>query len=325
LPEYYKYPIIYIVKLEKEIRGTNTAVQTIEDLTMLLDLGGIDYANWGETPGSKSVEKLFQYIQAGEYTLVFDPEYGLVREVEQVGVFTFARDPDGLLFLLKEDRQVFQDGRVRKRDLGGVSYREKLHSGKEGFNAAVWRGLEEELPILYTFCLERDLQRVGSSILRIDPYRKPTILIEDETYIPSFPGLPNRSKEHRYAMLIPTASYRPEGYVTDEEDKTTYFMWEQVASNHPFLPITSWQKLTNIEQLALINNRSTANLIPTEIPIGVIAEYEYLINRSNELSVFSDMEYGSPIELENTATAFRLMDLKEQYPLLRKFKISANT
>ncbi len=306
--------------MQKEIRRdeASNSFLNLAGLTATLEAAGIDHKLWGVTSGSKPVEKLLKELQTGDSRLVHDNEGRLIREVEQVGVFVFAGDMNGNFFILKEDKQVLADGRVKKRGMEGVSFREKLNITKEGFNTAFERGLAEELPEIYAKVSKGLWTDLNNYPIRVDSYRPPVILQEAGDYKPSFPGLPNRSMEYRYTFFIPTSAFKPEGYQTKEKDKTTFFVWERVSADHPRLPVTVWQKLGNNSQKQLAEISSNNPKRPTEIPPTVFAEYTLLKVRGKSSKSDQILDYGSKAEIESTVTAFRIFYLEKMFPSLKR-------
>lgn len=293
---------------------------SLTQLETKLSMAGIDFSGWGHIQGSKPIGKLLREINEGDCSLTFDAKGNLVRQVEQVGVFVFARDDEGQLLRLREDRQEFTDGRVRSRDMQGVSYREKVIASQEGFNRAAVRGMREELPDIYSVYAQRDPGMLSNPLLGIDSFRPPRILVEGENnYVPSYPGLPNRSYEQRYALIIDQEAYKPEGYVTEEEDKTTYFLWESVSPDHPCLPATAWQKMNNDQMLSVIAGMKPRITHSLGVRPEIAAEYFFLAERSQALQAYNDLEIGTPLELEYTATTFRMLDLERAYPALKMY------
>jgi hypothetical protein len=131
----------------------------------------------------------------------------VIRYIQVLVMDVYYQSPGGLL-QLKEDRQVFKNGSVRRRDYLGTSLNEKCRTD-ENMVLACRRVVLEELqiddPSLIYFFLEAKTN-------------KPSIS-------PSYPGLLSINTTHHYRVTLPIKHYRPEGYEEVQEDKTTYFVW----------------------------------------------------------------------------------------------------
>jgi len=183
-------------------------VMAVAELGTRLQAAGIDTASWG-TGETKTVEHLFQEIEDGETVLVEGEAGELLRQVVVGGADVYYTSPDGKTFRLKEEKQVFKDGRERRRDLGrAVS--EKMKPGENPPEAMV-RGMQEELGI------EGDVRLEASET-------------DEETKdSPSYPGLRSKYVTHKFRAELTDDQYKPEGYIEQQEDKSTYFVWEEVV------------------------------------------------------------------------------------------------
>ncbi len=181
-------------------------------IAKLLHAHGIDTASWGEG-GAKTLDHLVVEVLAGECQLVAHEE-GLVREVAIAEAVITHELPDGTVLQLYEQKQVFSDGRERRRhDLEDVSISEKLSVGEDSLQG-VRRGMQEELQV------GEGLTVVGRGNLQ-----------EIERDSPSFPGLKSLYSVVTFSVTCSPAAYRPEGYREIQEDKTTYFAWKQLKSS----------------------------------------------------------------------------------------------
>lgn len=180
-----------------------TAVQN--DVVALLRKHGVSTETWG-TGSAKTLGHLVSEVIEGETTLVEDEAGNLVRVVSILYVNVLFAAPNRTL-RLREDRQVFADGRERRRTLEG-SLAEKLKAGEEADDRAVSRALQEELGT--------------SRVLKIADCG--ITLVEQDS--PSFPGLRMRATHRHFDAMLHDASYRAEGYVERQHDKSTYFVWE---------------------------------------------------------------------------------------------------
>lgn len=89
---------------------------TLVDLQTQLESAGIDISIWG-TEQAKTLEHLQTEIKCGESTLIEDAHGNLLRHLVVGVADIYYYSPDGKTYRLKEDRQVFNDGRPRVRDL----------------------------------------------------------------------------------------------------------------------------------------------------------------------------------------------------------------
>src|ERR1019366_3332148 len=137
---------------------------------------------------------------------IVDENGKLVRYIEFVGVRIFYTDKNGIKYSLKEDRQVFSDGRTRKRTMQ-ASVSEKMKSGEDPQKSAA-RGVEEELG----FRIKSD-QLLKQKELSYDGGSQ------------SYPGLNSRYKGHVFNCILTHNQYKPEGYIERQKDKSTYFVW----------------------------------------------------------------------------------------------------
>lgn len=176
---------------------------TVEELDTLLRGHGIDTALW-DKGGAKSLVSLLGEIDRGETRLAI--EHGeLVRVVSVARAEVLFVTASGETFALKEDRQVFADGRIRRRDIA-FSVGEKLLAD-EPPDAGMARGIREELGLAGDLALERRADLVE----RMDS--------------PSYPGLASIYHTFAYSLTLDPGQYRPEGYVEKGEGKTSHFVW----------------------------------------------------------------------------------------------------
>lgn len=179
---------------------------TIELLKAQLQNNGIDLSKWGQGD-AKTVEQLFEEIEEGETELIKDIDGKLVRKVLCVGADIYYTDGDKT-FRLKEEKQMFADGRVRVRDFGrAVS--EKMKFGEYSHDAMV-RGIQEELGISSNV----SLQEIETVVETKDS--------------PSYPGLTSNYVVDVFKVELVPRQYKPEGYVEERDGLTTYFVWEQI-------------------------------------------------------------------------------------------------
>ncbi len=179
---------------------------TLEELLQKLVHAGIPVEQYG-TGVAKTVPHLLAEIHEGESLMSVNDKGEIFRDVNVVWADVICTVADGTTYVLKEDRQEFKDGRVKRRNLNS-SLGEKLKPG-EIPDEAVNRAIEEELGI--TEPLE-GVYYLGYQESVVTP----------DTY----PGLESSYQFHKYATIIPETSFKPEGYVEYQQDKTNYYVWE---------------------------------------------------------------------------------------------------
>lgn len=178
-----------------------------EALQKLLADAGIDTSLWGKGE-AKTLAHLQKEIENGETVLVAGEKGELLRKVMFGGADVYYQSPDGKKYRLKEEKQVFKDGRERHRDLGhAVS--EKMKPSEDSRTAMI-RGIQEELGISG----EVALTQIGTDEEKITSF--------------SYPGLESQYVRHKFLAILSDTQFKPEGYVEDQPDKSTYFVWEEV-------------------------------------------------------------------------------------------------
>lgn len=179
----------------------------IEALKKQLITAGIDTALWGKGQ-AKTLAHLIKEIEDSETILTTNQAGELLRTVVVVKTDIFYESPDGKKYKLKEERQVFKDGRERRRDLG-QAVSEKMQPAENPANAAI-RGIHEELGI-------------GGDITVT------TAGTDEETIdSPSYPGLKSQYISHRFRANLSQEQFNPNGYTENQADKSTYFVWEEI-------------------------------------------------------------------------------------------------
>ena len=181
-------------------------LDTIE-LKKKLEDSGIDTSKWGKGQ-AKTIEHLKREIESGESVLEEDEAGNLIRRLYIVGADVYYMSRDGKKYRLKEDRQIFADGRERRRDYGhAVS--EKMKPGEDP-KVAIVRGIREELGIAGV----------------IDPQKT----LEDERLLlsRSYPGLVSKYIGYGFEVILDEEQFKPDGYVEEQEKMNTYFIWEEV-------------------------------------------------------------------------------------------------
>lgn len=178
------------------------------ELRSFLTDHAIPLERWG-TGEAKTLAHLERELAEGETELSV-VENRIIRTNYGVGVIVFYAEGTSR-WRLREDRQVFNDGRSRTRTMAS-SIGEKLRPGENPI-AAVARAFAEELGI------------TDRSIVITDRG------IDHKGPIPSqsFPGLWTKAICYMFESTLPEHLYRPAGYIEHQTDKTNYYVWEKVT------------------------------------------------------------------------------------------------
>lgn len=179
----------------------------IEDFENYLHKFSIPFQYWG-TGKAKTTEDLLNEIENKD-CILREEDGLLVRYIEFVGVEIFYKDKQNNVYRLKEDRQVFKDGRVRKRSLP-VSVAEKMQTGEDALISAI-RGIKEELQI--------EVEK--SQLLKSDD-------IDFKGGSLSYPGLRTKYTGHKFKCELKEHQFVPGGYVENQLTKSTYFVWQKL-------------------------------------------------------------------------------------------------
>jgi len=180
----------------------------VDRLKSKLETFGIDISAWG-TGGYKTLDHLTKEIECQEVFLNVNENSELIRISEVVAATIFYTHDDGKKYCLREEKQVFFDGRERVRSSAGQSVFEKMQLGEDPTEAML-RGISEELGI------------VGSMLLNyVDK-------VENIADSKSYPGLQTKSTTHLFEAILNSEQFHPQGYREEQPDKVTYFIWESV-------------------------------------------------------------------------------------------------
>ena len=182
-------------------------IKTEQELTDKLIEYGIPVEAWG-TGAAKTVKNLLTEIKKKDCTVVegmIDGKKSLIRYIQFVGIQVFY-DKNGEVLKLKEDYQRFKDGRIRRRIMS-ASVGEKMLIGENKQLAAI-RGVAEELGV-----------KIYSNQLQ----NGQTIEYKDKSQ--SYPGLETVYDGYGYDCFFTDEQYNTNGYVENQEDKDTYFVW----------------------------------------------------------------------------------------------------
>ncbi len=178
----------------------------LENLKELLNGYNIPIELWG-TGKSKTINNLLDELDNDECSLE-EKDNKLTRYIEFVGIKIYYIKDDER-FILKEDRQEFNDGRVRRRDMPS-SVSEKMVFGEDPVIAAI-RGIREELGVkieAHQLTKRSNLNYNGGSL--------------------SYPGLDTKYKGHKFICNLIDDQFNPSGYVEIQKDKKTFFIWEKL-------------------------------------------------------------------------------------------------
>lgn len=159
---------------------------------------------------AKTLEHLLNEVRSGESTLIVDDSSEIKRILSVLCLDILCEVERGEVFLLSEDRQVFRDGRTRRRNLGS-SIGEKLELGENPYEA-IARSVQEELGISSV----QSVYIVGSKF--------------HESMSESFPGLISCKELIGGVAVIDQADFNPQGYTEVQADKTNYFVWNRLGS-----------------------------------------------------------------------------------------------
>lgn len=184
-------------------------IGSIESLSKLLIKYNISIDDWNKGE-AKSIENLYNEIVKDDCTLIVENDK-LVRSVEFVGITIYYKNSN--LYILKEDEQIFIDGRVRKRNMLS-SVAEKMMLGENPIKSAI-RGIKEELNVDIS---EDQLEVENKS------YSK-------EKSSMSYPGLNTKYIGHDFICYFTDEQYDENGYIEKQKDKSTYFKWNLIQND----------------------------------------------------------------------------------------------
>jgi len=179
----------------------------LDFIDMLKD-HGVDTDLYG-TGTFKTIGHLFQEMKEGETELT--SENGkLVRRVQFVGARILYKK-DGEWLRLFEEKQIFKDGRERRRTTMPYSAAEKFKTGEDPKEVIV-RGMKEELDIDIT-------------IDQFTFYNRNEIS-EDSDY----PGIKSFHIGYEFLVVLNDEQYIEDGYIERQKDKDVYFKWRPVSN-----------------------------------------------------------------------------------------------
>lgn len=182
-------------------------IENIEELRDILVENGVRVEDFGKS-GAKKLEDLFRELQNKETEIVKEGDK-IFRKISALSI-SVKHESGGKKYVLVEEKQIFADGRERKRTpLGSLS--EKLRRDEDP-KVAVARALQEELSINtnYTPSFVETINEIKES--------------------GSYPSLLTKYVFYRYNIDLENEDYKPEGYVEHEEGTgiKTYFVWKEM-------------------------------------------------------------------------------------------------
>jgi hypothetical protein len=179
------------------------------DFVQMLKDHGIDTELYG-TGTFKTIGHLYHEIEEGETELT-DENGQLVRRVQFVGARILYKK-DGKWWRLYEEKQIFKDGRERRRTNMPYSAAEKFKSGEDPKEVIV-RGMKEELNLDIT----KD---------QFVFYNKKEIENNDD-----YPGIKSFHIGHEFLVILNDSQFLEEGYIERQADKDVYFTWRPVEGS----------------------------------------------------------------------------------------------
>lgn len=177
----------------------------LDDFIDLLTKAGIPLDEFGKG-AAKSIENLHKELSTGESVMSVNDSYEITRDVNVVWIDVLSTLSNGDVYILREDRQEFKDGRVRKRSTPS-SLGEKMQAG-EDLDTAIPRALSEEIGVNTIDAL----YKIGEEKKKFTP--------------PTYPGLETTYASYTYVAVIPESAYLVDGYVEHQTEKDNYYVWD---------------------------------------------------------------------------------------------------
>ncbi len=184
-------------------------MNNVEELKEKLKDSDIDLSQWGKNT-NKSAEDLLEEIKSGESILKMDEGNRLVRRIFVCTANIYYKDKNSKTYILKEEKQIFKNGKIRKRNLS-TSMSEKMNLGENPLQA-ITRGIQEELGT----CNKIDIRRKG----RRSKKRKSI----------SYPGILTEYIYYDFEAFLNEKQFKKEGYEEKQNKKTTKFIWEELKT-----------------------------------------------------------------------------------------------
>lgn len=180
---------------------------TFEKLISILEIAKIPYHEWG-IGDARTVNDFLNEIKSGESVVTLSSDQKLQRQIDVALIEVVHVTKDYKVYGLCEDRQVFNDGRVKKRKLP-ASISIKIMPDEAPEEAGV-RALKEELGI--------------DELTEISEFNSRRETIPSTSY----PGVTTYCNSYPFFTPIDSNSFNPDGYIKTQDDKTTYYVWEIV-------------------------------------------------------------------------------------------------
>ena len=158
----------------------------------------------------KTIGHLYHEIEEGETELT-DEGGQLVRKVQFVGA-RILHKKDGKWWRLYEEKQIFKDGRERRRANMPYSAAEKFKSGEDPKEVIV-RGVKEELNL--------DITKDQFAF-----YNKKEIENNDD-----YPGIKSFHIGYEFLVVLNDSQFLERGYIERQVDKDVYFTWRPIEKN----------------------------------------------------------------------------------------------
>ncbi|MGK5093351.1 inositol monophosphatase family protein [Deltaproteobacteria bacterium TL4] len=177
-------------------------ISNINELEAVMESHGINSQLFG-VGEAKTLENLWKELQDGE-TFLEIRNKTLIRKIRVVSIRVHYKTEEGQRYVIREDRQEFNDGRVRVRSFLEASVSEKLLL-QETPEMGAKRALQEELQLDVIGEIQRGTSRI------------------EEKYSQSYPGLKTIYETHLFRYDLHHDEFRKDGYEERQENKTTYF------------------------------------------------------------------------------------------------------
>jgi hypothetical protein len=176
---------------------------SIIDLEALLIRYKVSLTEWGKG-NTKTLRHLLDEIHLEESSLIIC-NGKIKRLVSAIGVNVFYQN-NGITYKLHEDKQVFFDGRTRKRNMKH-SVSEKMVPDENPTITTI-RGIKEELGVKinwYELVSTGEESKIRESI--------------------SYPNLQSEYVIFEYKTRFSEEHFNKDGYIEIQKDKKTYFKW----------------------------------------------------------------------------------------------------
>lgn len=180
---------------------------TFEKLISILEIAKIPYHEWGNGD-ARTVDDFLNEIKSGESVVTLSSDQKLQRQIDVAMVKVVYITNDYKKYELREDRQVYNDGRIKKRKLP-TSISIKIKPDEAPEEAGV-RALKEELGI--------------DELTEISEFNSSRETIPSTSY----PGVITYCNSYPFFTPIDSSSFKPDGYTKTQDNKTTYYVWEMV-------------------------------------------------------------------------------------------------